>query len=211
MANKGNNKPQPTPAPAPARRNTTRQPPAPPVAAQMPPGVDPRGAEAMKNLQMLGQNPQAVEALRKVFAGAPGAAPGPVAPQSGPTQISGGGEEILFAAIANCVNVISKSAERTAIELILERTKVDELEHKLEAYRHAEEQSRVNKLAADETKRKFSAGLEAALKIATEQGGNTALADTMENLAQITGIELTPEHIWTLGNAKAEEPAKTAD
>lgn len=214
MAPKNNNKPAQKP-PVNATRQSRADAAQQARQAQVQTPTDPnmvRGLEAMKNLQQLGQNPQAVAALRQVFGGA-----APEQPQTpAQTQVeqtggpSGGGEEVLFAAIANCVSVIARSAERTAQDLSHERKKVLKLEAELAVWKKAEEQQRVSKLAADEVKRKFSAALEGALKIATEQGGNQALADTMENLAQITGIELSPDHIVTLSSAEPA-PAETTD
>ncbi len=200
MGNKKANTP-PTPT------NATRQAPAPAVAAPRP--VDPqleRGTESMKNLQQLGKNPQALAALQKIFGGgAPAGMPGPPPAVTGPAT---GSESILFAAVGNCVNSITRASERTAVDLVKEQEKTAKLEAELAAFRKQEEDQKIQKLASDQTKRQFSSVIEGALRIATEQGGNRALADTMIHLAQVAEITLNPEHIDTLTGAASPKEAQ---
>lgn len=194
----------------PTPKNTTRQPPrAPPVPPSLPPGVDPRAV--MTNLQQLGKNPQAVAALRDIFGG--GGGQEALAPAIGPMSsgpMGGGPMEVLFASIANCVNSITKSSDRTNDDLIAEREKTAKLEAQLEVSKKREENERVAKLAGDLTKQQFSSVIAGALQIANKQGGNKQLSEAMICLAQITGIELKPEHIDALNGTSPTDPGPKA-
>lgn len=190
-------------------KNTTRQPPrATPVPPSTPPGVDPRAAKnAISNLQQLGDNPQAIAALREVFGGG---RPAPTSALAAPAPARDG-TETLFAPIANCVNAIIKSADRTTADLIEERNKTAALEARLEVFKKREENEKVAKLADDRAKQQFSSVIAEALQIATQQGGSQQLVDVMVCLAQVAGIELRPDHIDTLTEAtpltsKSAEP-----
>lgn len=184
-----------------AQAQQARRPGRPPA----PPGGPRNAQEAMASLQGLANNPQAMGMLKSIFGGqagesGPGGNGGPV--PIGPSGPMMQGQDILYAAIANCVNGIMMSAGQTAKDLAEAKDKLAKQEIELAGFRKQQEAEAFRAKVKNEAMRSASKVLEQALVIANAQGGSKALCDTMVALAQESGIELKPEHIDALKSAK---------
>lgn len=171
--------------------------------APRPPGPPKNAQEAAANLAQLRNNPQAMGVLQQLLGGGAGPQGAPGVPQGQGMQppTSGqpmAGQDVLFAAIANCVNGISFQAQRTIVDLEDERKKNAKLELELAGFRKQQEAESIVKQGENVAKRTASRVLEKALAIASAHGGNAALSEAMIALAQESGIELNSDHIEAL-------------